>query len=316
MINFILKRIVSTIPVLLMTSILIFSMMRLLPGDPVLMVMGGAQGDVSEEQIEAARREYGFDKPVYVQYVIWLKNAARGDLGRSIHTRQPVIDVVRPRIMPTVHIGLTAWIMAILIAVPLGAYTAQKQNSWSDWVGTVVTLTGAAMPYFLIGGLLIYFVSLRLGWLPASGYVPLSTDVGKSIASTILPSISLALGLTAVTARQARSSFIEVMNNFYIRTARAKGLSEPSVVMRHAFRNAMLPVVTIIGLQLGMLFGGTVVTETVFAVPGVGRLLIDSILGRDYAVVQAVVLYITFTVITANLMVDICYGLLDPRSRT
>lgn len=316
MINFIIKRIISTIPVLLLTSIIIFSLMRLLPGDPVLMVMGGAQGDVSEEQMEAARKEYGFDKPVYVQYVIWATNAIKGDLGRSIHTRQPVIDVVSSRLMPTVHIGLTAWVMAILVAVPIGAYTAQSQNSWADWLGTFVTLTGAAMPYFLIGGLLIFFVSLKLGWFPASGYVPLTTDIGKSISSTILPAVTLALGLTAVTARQARSSFIEVMNNYYIRTARAKGLSETNVVLRHAFRNAMLPVITIIGLQLGMLFGGTVVTETVFAIPGLGRLLIDSILGRDYAVVQAIVLYITFTVIAANLLVDICYGLLDPRSRT
>ena len=290
MVKFILKRLVSTIPVLLITSIIIFSLMRLLPGDPILMTMGGAQGDVTAEQMEAARRAHGFDRPIYVQYVIWLKNAVNGDLGRSIHTRQPVIDVLGSRILPTIHIGLTAWLLALLIAVPLGAYTAQKQNSWSDWVGTLATLTGAAMPYFLIGGLLIYFVSLRLGWLPASGYVSITEDFWKSIASTILPSITLALGLTAVTTRQARSSFIDVMNHNYIRTARAKGLSETSVVLHHAFRNAMLPVVTIVGLQLGMLFGGTVITETVFAVPGVGRLLIDSILGRDYPVVQAVVL--------------------------
>jgi peptide/nickel transport system permease protein len=316
MIEFIIKRIISTIPVLLITSIIIFSIMRLLPGDPVLIVMGGAQSDISEEQLDEARKEYGFDKPIYIQYIIWLKNAFQGDLGRSIHTRQDVIAIVTSRLLPTIHIALTAWIIAILIAIPLGAYTAQKQNEWPDWIGTIMTLTGAAMPYFLIGGLLIYFFSLRLGWLPASGYVPLSENFSQSMSSTILPSITLALGLTAVTARQARSSFIEVMNNDFIRTARAKGLSETMVVLAHAFRNAMLPVVTIVGLQLGMLFGGTVVTETVFAIPGVGRLLIDSILGRDYSVVQAVVLYITFTVISANLIVDICYGILDPRSRT
>ncbi|MGI9390886.1 MAG: ABC transporter permease, partial [Boseongicola sp.] len=262
--SFIVKRLVSTIPVLLITSMIIFSLMRLLPGDPILMTMGGAQGDITEEQMEAVRRAHGFDRPIYVQYVIWLGNALNGDLGRSIHTRQPVIDVLGARILPTIHIGLTAWLLALLIAVPLGAYTAQKQNSWSDWIGTFVTLTGAAMPYFLIGGLLIYFLSLRLGWLPASGYVSIPVDFWQSIASTILPSITLALGLTAVTTRQARSSFIEVMSNNYIRTARAKGLSRVAVVIRHALPGALLPVVSFLGPATAGILTGSLVVERIF----------------------------------------------------
>ncbi|WP_137391546.1 ABC transporter permease [Rhodoligotrophos defluvii] len=314
MVKFIAQRFAATIPVLILTSVIIFVLMRILPGDPVLMLIG-EHSEVSEETISTLRKQYGLDQPLPVQYLIWVKNAVTGDLGRSIHGRQPVWDVVAPRILPTAQIGLTAWIFAVMVAVPLGALSAARMNSWLDWLGTVLALIGAAMPYFLLGGLLIYGIALKTGWLPISGYVSPAVDLSRSVRSTILPAATLSLALIAVITRQARSSFADVLNHPFIRTARAKGLSERSVIIRHALRNAMVPIVTILGLQLGTLFSGAVVTEMVFAIPGVGRLLVDSILSRDYPVVQAVVLFITFCVVLATMAVDIAYGLLDPRLR-
>jgi peptide/nickel transport system permease protein len=250
-----------------------------------------------------------------LQYLAWVAHAAIGQFGRSVQSGQDVWVLIGPRILPTAQIGLTAWLMAVVVAVPLGAVTARMPGSWQDWVGTVLALTGAAMPYFLTGGVLIYFVALRWGWLPPSGYVRPDENLLASIRSTLMPAITLALGLAAVITRQARASFSDVLQVPFIRTARAKGLSETQVMTRHAFQNAMLPVVTILGVQLGTMFSGAVVTETIFAIPGIGRLLVNSILGRDYPVVQAVVLLITLIVVVANLLVDILYGLLDPRIR-
>lgn len=312
---FILKRVLAAIPVIIMTSVIIFLLMRLLPGDPIMMIAGEAQSDTSPEVIAQLRQQYGLDRPLYVQYVAWVERALSGDFGYSVYNRQPVLDVVLPRILPTLQIGLMAWVLAVLISVPLGAYSAVRLNSWTDWVGTVFSMIGAAMPYFLAGGLLIYLVALRWGLLPASGYVSPFADPLESLRTTILPALTLTFALTAVLTRQSRSSFAEVLNYPYIRTARAKGLSERGVVVKHAFRNAMLPIATILGLQLGTMFSGAVVTETVFAIPGMGRLLVNAILSRDYAVVQAVVLFITMAVVFANLLVDLAYGLLDPRTR-
>jgi peptide/nickel transport system permease protein len=312
-VQFVIKRVLAAIPVVFLTSVIIFSLMRLLPGDPITVMAGQSQSDASPELLQQLRHQYGFDRPVYVQYGLWVQRALSGDLGYSVYNRLPVWDVLRPRILPTAQIGLTAWILAILVSLPLGAYTAVRMNSWVDWLGTALALIGAAMPYFLTGGLFIYFVAMRGGMLPASGFVSPFVDFWQSIRTTILPALTLTFALIAVLTRQARSSFAETMQLAYIRTARAKGLGEGAVVFRHAAQNAILPVVTILGLQLGSLFSGAVVTETVFAVPGVGRLLVDAILSRDYAVVQAVVLFITLAVVLANLLVDIAYGLLDPR---
>ncbi|MGF7158820.1 peptide/nickel transport system permease protein [Rhodoligotrophos appendicifer] len=314
MTKFILQRLASTIPVLILTSLIIFLLMRLLPGDPIIMMVGD-HTEVSEETLEQLRIQNGLDRSLPIQYLYWVQNAVQGDLGRSINGRQPVWDVLAPRILPTAQIGLTAWILAMLVAIPLGALSASRMNSWADWCGTVLALIGAAMPYFLLGGLLIYVVALRAGLLPVSGYVSPFVDVGQSIRSTVLPAITLSLALAAVITRQARSSFADTLQHPFIRTARAKGLSETNVIIRHALRNAMLPIITILGLQLGTLFSGAVVTEMVFAIPGIGRLLVDSILSRDYPVVQAVVLFITMSVVLATLLVDIAYGLLDPRMR-
>lgn len=315
MAQYLFKRLIATIPVLFLTSIIVFALMRLLPGDPVLLLVEGAQTDVSEETIAKLRAKYGLDKPVYVQYLAWLGNTLSGDLGWSFQSNQAVWDILRPRILPTVQIGLLGWFLAMVVAIPVGIIAATSPRSWKDWLGTAGALVGAAMPYFLIGGLLIYVVALQLRWLPASGFVSPFVDPMESLRTSIQPAVTLSLGLAAVIMRQTRSSFLEIFQHGYIRTARAKGLAPRAVILAHAFKNAMLPVVTILGIQLGTLFSGAVITETIFAVPGIGRLLVDSILGRDYATVQAVVLFITLAVVVANLAVDIAYGFLDPRIR-
>jgi peptide/nickel transport system permease protein len=250
-----------------------------------------------------------------VQYAAWVRKMGTGDLGRSVRSGQPVADILLPRLLPTAQIGLMAWVLALLIGIPAGVLAAVWPNSWKDWLGTAGALAGAAMPYFLLGGVLIYVVALQLRWLPASGYVSPFVDPLRSLRLSIMPAVTLGLGLAAVTTRQARSSLTEVLGQLYITTARAKGLHERRVVLGHAFKNGMLPVVTILGIQLGNLFGGAVITETIFAVPGTGRLLVEAIFSRDYAIVQAVVLLISLAVIVANLAVDVAYGYLDPRIR-
>ena len=315
MATYIAQRLLATIPVIFLTSIILFLLMRLLPGDPVLMIVYQAGADVSNEAVQQMRRQYGLDQPIYVQYLAWVGKLLSGDLGRSIISRQPAWDVLVPRILPTAQIGLTAWVLATLIAVPVGIVSAIQQRTWRDWLGTIGSLVGAAMPYFLTGGLLIYVVAMRWRLLPASGYVSPFVDPLDSVKTTILPALTLALWLASTLTRQTRASFIDVLQHTYIRTARAKGLGEGGVVLGHAFKNAILPVVTILGIQLGALFSGAVITETIFAVPGVGRLMVDSILSRDYPIVQAVVLFITAAVVLANLLVDVAYGALDPRIR-
>ena len=315
MLRYALARVLATIPVVVLTSIIVFALMRMLPGDPITVLIGQAHVDVGEQQLAQMRKDLGLDQPIPIQYLHWVKRAVSGDFGRSVQSRQPVWDVLRPRILPTVQIGLTAWLLALVVGIPIGIATATAQNTWKDWAGSVGALIGAAMPYFLVGGLLIYFVALKWRLLPASGFVSPFVDFGASVRTTILPALTLALGLAAVITRQTRASFIDVMQRAFIKTARAKGLTEQRVVSRHAFKNAMLPVVTILGIQLATVFSGAVITETIFAVPGIGRLLVDSILSRDYPVVQAAVLFISLMVVAANLAVDILYGLLDPRIR-
>ncbi|MDD9874518.1 MAG: ABC transporter permease [Gammaproteobacteria bacterium] len=314
MFAFAVRRTAAAIPVLVMVSLIVFFLMRLLPGDIIDLIVSQAQVDVSEEMIAELRRQYGLDKPVYVQYYVWVRQILAGDFGLSFRSHQPVIEIILPRLMPTFQIGLAALFFSSLVAIPLGAISAARPNSIWDRIGAFGTFIGASMPYFLVGGLLIYFVSLQLGLLPPSGFVSPTDDLTDSIRHMIMPAITLALSLTAILIRQARASFSDVLQHPYIRTAYAKGLSETRVVVQHAMKNALLPIVTILGLQLGVILSGAVVTETVFAVPGIGRLLVDSILGRDYPIVQALVLLIAAAVVLATLLVDIVYGVLDPRS--
>jgi peptide/nickel transport system permease protein len=313
--RYVVRRLAATAAAVVVTSIILFAVLRILPGDPIVVLIGESQTDVSPEVLARLRAEHGLDRPLYVQYARWGSRLLAGDLGRSIRSRQPVRDVLLPRVWPTAQIGLLAGMIALTIALPVGIVSAIRPNSWKDWCGTVGALIGAAMPYFLLGGVLIYVVAVRFRWLPASGFVAPWVDPGQSLKRSLMPALTLGLGLAAVTTRQTRSSLVEVLHQPYVTTARAKGLAERTVILGHALKNALLPVVTTLGVYLGTLFGGAVVTETIFAVPGIGRLLVEAIVSRDYAVVQAVVLLITLAVVLANLLVDLVYGFLDPRIR-
>jgi peptide/nickel transport system permease protein len=313
--RYVVRRLAATAAAVVVTSMILFAVLRILPGDPIVVLIGESQTDVSPEVLARLRAEHGLDRPLYVQYARWGSRLLAGDLGRSIRSRQPVRDVLLPRVWPTAQIGLLAGMIALTIALPVGIVSAIRPNSWKDWCGTVGALIGAAMPYFLLGGVLIYVVAVRFRWLPASGFVAPWVDPGQSLKRSLMPALTLGLGLAAVTTRQTRSSLVEVLHQPYVTTARAKGLAERTVILGHALKNALLPVVTTLGVYLGTLFGGAVVTETIFAVPGIGRLLVEAIVSRDYAVVQAVVLLITLAVVLANLLVDLVYGFLDPRIR-
>ena len=313
--GYVLRRTLTTIPIIVLTTIVIFVLMRVLPGDPVLVLAGQSQASVSAQTLQQLRHQYGLDQPIPVQYGRWIAQIVSGDRGRSIQSDQPVLAVIKPALLPTVQIGLMALLLSLIIALPVGIISAVSPNSWKDLLGTLGALVGAAVPYFLLAGALIYFVALKLRWLPASGYVSPFTDPVQSWKSTILPAITLGLGSAAVTTRQIRSSLLEVLRLGFITTAHAKGLRERQVILRHALKNALLPVVTLLGIQVGLLLGGAVITETIFSIPGIGRLLVDSIFSRDYPVVQGIVLIISFTVIVANFAVDLIYGYLDPRIR-
>jgi peptide/nickel transport system permease protein len=312
---YLIKRLLATIPVIVVTSIVVFTAMRVLPGDPIVVLVGQSQSEVSPETMDRLRREYSLDQPIYVQYLAWAGKLLAGDFGRSVRSRQPVLELLLPRLLPTLQIGLMAWLIALTLALPVGVISAIRPNSWADWLGTAGALAGAAMPYFLLGGVLIYVVALQLRWLPASGYVSPFVDPVQSVRSCLMPALTLSLSLAAVTSRQTRSSLSEVLLQPYITAARARGLGEWQVIVGHAFKNGMLPVATILGIYIGNVFGGAVVTETIFAVPGTGRLLVEAIFSRDYAVVQAVVLLISTSVVFANLVVDLVYCFLDPRIR-
>ncbi|HET8570035.1 MAG TPA: ABC transporter permease [Candidatus Limnocylindria bacterium] len=313
--RYILGRIFAAVPVIFMTAVLIFVIMRLLPGDPVLVIAGQPDSALDEETLRNLREQWGLNEPVWVQFAIWLGKMLTGDFGTSFVTRQPVTALVLPRLGPTLQITMMAWLIAITIGLTVGVVSATAPNSRKDWILSLGSLFAAAVPFFLTASLLMLLFALQLRWLPASGYTPFFDDPLRSLRSTIMPAITLSFGFAAVLARQMRSSMVEVLEQPYITTARSKGLRERLTISRHAMKNAMLPIVTILGFSLGNLFGGSVITERIFAVPGMGRLLVDSVSAREYAVVQAIVFIFAFTVVAANLIVDVLYAFLDPRIR-
>jgi peptide/nickel transport system permease protein len=298
--------------VLAIVSFLAFALMHLVPGDPVLAMVGE---DASLERVEQMRRELGFDRPMVVQYGVWLGGAVQGDLGRSVRTGQPITEMVLQRAKPTLQMILMGTVFAVLLALPVGILAAARRNSFWDSLGTTLAMAGLAMPNFWLGILLMLLFSVWLGWLPALGYVDPFVDLGENLRRMIMPSVALGLGLAAEVLRQTRSSMLEVLNEDYIRTARSYGASEGRVLWHHALRNAMIPVITTIGMNMGRLFGGAVVTEFVFAVPGVGRLVLDSVFARDYPAVQGVVILMSVGVLISYLLVDLAYTYLDPRVR-
>lgn len=310
MLRLILQRLAMAVPTLLLISIAVFAMIRLIPGDPALLMLGDMADPASLARL---RQTLGLDQPMVMQYLIWLKAVFSGDLGHSITSQQAVLPLVLDRFSVSLTIVLSAVLLAALIAVPLGMLAAWKQDTLLD-LGLVTAATLLlSVPGFWMGLLLLYAFGLELGWLPVVGYVPFGQDFGKALAYVILPVATLVLHESGVIIRMARASTIEVLRLDYIAHARAKGLSERAVLWRHTLRNAFAPTWTLIGLILGNLLGGIAVIETVFTIPGIGRLMVDAIYARDYPVLQGSLLLITFVYVLVNLLVDLMYPLFDPR---
>ena len=308
----ILRRLLATIPVLLLVTAGVFALIHLTPGDPIDAMMAESVDDGVKRQL---RSDLGLDRPLYLQYATWMGRLLQGDLGHSIRNREPVIENVGRRIKPSLQLAGFAMAISLLVATPIGILSAARRNSTLDRFGTSFALFGICMPNFLIALLLIFLFGVTLRWLPISGYVDPMEELWDGIRSLALPAITLGLALAAVITRTLRSSMLEALSEDYIRTARAKGLGDGAVIRRHALKNALIPVVTVLGLQLGTLIGGAVITEYVFALPGVGRLVVDAVFARDYPLVQGVVLLIAVGFILSNLMVDLLYGWIDPRIR-
>ncbi len=308
----IIKRLIGMIPVLFLVSLIIFLIIHLTPGDPAVTMLGE---EATPEKLTLLRHQLGLDQPLPVQYGIWLVNVLHGDLGRSVRTNQPVIEALGERLPPTVELTILSMIISLIIAMPAGIISAVRRNSASDLVSTTLALLGISMPSFFLAILLIFVFALKLRWLPPIGFTPITQDWVANLKGMVLPALTLGTGTAAVISRQLRSSLIEAMNQEYIRTARAKGLSERMIILGHGLKNALIPVITIIGLQVGALLGGAIITETIFVLPGVGRLVVDSIFARDFPLVQGAVLFLALIYLFTNLAVDLLYVFLDPRIR-
>jgi len=302
--QYILRRLALVLPVLVGVSIVVFSMVRLIPGDPARVMAGEA---ASEEVVEMIRQQLGLNEHPVVQYWIFLKNLFRGDLGRSTLSRLPVLDEITAALPGTLQLAVASMVIATALGVTTGLLSAVRPNSWVDALSMFIALVGVSMPVFWLGLMLMLLFSLHLGWFPTAGH--------GTWRHLVLPSITLGLSSAAIIARMTRSSMLEVLRQDYVRTARAKGVPERGVVLRHAFRNALIPVVTVMGLQFGNLLGGAVLTETVFAWPGIGRLMVGAITARDYPVVQGAVLTVAVGFILINLLVDVLYAYIDPTIR-
>ena len=285
-------------------------MLHLTPGDPVQIMLGQ---DASPEAIAALRSELGLDQPLPIQYLRWASNALRGDLGRSIRTHEPVTEAIVSRLPVTIELSLIALAISLAIGLPAGVLAATHRNGSLDVASTGVALLGVSLPNFFLGILLILLLAQWLRWVPPSGYTPLIQDPLMNVKQMLMPAIALGAALSGIVARLMRSSLLEVLDADYMRTARSKGLVESSVIVRHGLRNALLPVVTVVGLQVGALLGGTILIETIFALPGIGRLAVDSIFARDFPIVQGVVLFLALVRVLSNLVADLLYGRLDPR---
>ena len=312
MLNFLARRVVQLVPTLFFVSILIFSLQHLLPGDPAL-VMAGEERD--PDVIEKIRQQYRLDRPIPVQYMYWAKGVLSGDFGESLRIKVPVRDLIEQKLPVTLQLGSMAIVMAFLIGIPAGIISAVKKGTAWDYGANLFALWGISTPNFWLGILLIFLFSIKLRWLPASGFVPLNEDWRASLASTVLPAFVLGNAISAILMRHTRSAMLQVLESDYIRTARAKGLSERSVILKHAMRNALTPVITLGALELGTLLSGAVLTEQIFSIPGFGKLIVDSVFNRDYAVVQGVVLVTATIYITLNLIADVAYILVNPRLR-
>ena len=312
MFAFLVKRIAATVPVLLIVAVLVFLLLRLTPGDPAAIIAGDA---ASPENIAKIRENFGLDKPLPVQFGIWFGNLMRGDLGESYFFKIKVATLICQRIEPTLALSLCTMLIAVAVAVPLGVLAAWKQGGWLDSALMGFSVLGFSIPVFVLGYLLIWLVSLKLGWLPVQGYQRLEGGFLPFIRHLILPSITLSVIYIALIARVTRAAVQDVLSEDYIRTARAKGLPEIRVLISHALANAAVPIITVIGIGIALLIGGVVVTESVYGIPGLGRLTVDAVLARDFPTIQGVILFFSFVYVLINLLVDISYLFFDPRIR-
>jgi peptide/nickel transport system permease protein len=311
-VRYIVRRLLFFIPVAFIVSFLTFMTIHLVPGDPAQILLGES---ATPQTIALLRQQLGLDKPLPVQFGLWLVQVLQGNLGQSIQMQQPVQEAIWQRLPVTVELGVASLLLSLMLAFPLGIYSATHRNSWIDWLVNIVSLLGTAIPSFVLGLLLLLFFSVSMRLFPPGGYVPLDVNPLANLQDLVLPMITLSAGSVAVNMRQIRASMVDVLNQDYVRTARAKGLSERRIEYTHALRNAIIPVLTIVGLQFGAILGGTFVVETIFLWPGIGQLAVNSILSKDYPVVQGVVLFSAFTYMTTNLVVDVLYALLNPQIR-
>ncbi len=312
MLELIVKRLLLAIPTLFLVSIMVFSLQKLLPGDPVL-AMAGEERDPTV--IAHLREQYHLNDSLPSQYFYWLGSAIRGDLGTSLRTQEPVTTLIASKLPVTLELSLLAMIVALLIGVSMGIVAAVRKNSWIDHTTNFVALSGISVPHFWLGILLILLFSVHLQWLPASGYVSLSESLSQNIKTLLLPALVLGTGLAATLMRHTRASMIAVLKADYIRTAKAKGLLPMRVILKHAFRNALVPIITLTTLLFGELLGGAVLTEQVFTLPGFGKMIVDAVFNRDYAVVQGVVLVVAIGFLLLNLLADVLYVLINPKMR-
>jgi peptide/nickel transport system permease protein len=309
---YILRRLLHLIPVLFLTSVIVFLIVYLIPGDPAQTILGP---DARPEQIKAVRQEMGLDKPLPVQYVIWLGRALRGNLGKSFINDYPTLQLILMKLPVTLDLTVASFLVALTISLPLGVLSAIRPRGWINWFSYYYNALAMAVPTFWLGILLVLIFGLQLKLLPTSGYVPFLSDPLKALRFLVLPAITLGAYVSAVLARFLKAALLETLHQDYVRTARSKGLREQSVIMGHALKNALIPVVTVLGLQFGAFMGGAVITEAIFDYPGMGRMLLYAILTRDYSVVQGTILFVVTAFVLINLVTDVVYAFLDPRIR-
>jgi peptide/nickel transport system permease protein len=310
--GYILRRVLSTLPVLAIVAVLVFLMLRLTPSDPAAIIAGDY---ASPEQIEGIRERLGLNEPILKQFIIWISGVLQGDFGESFYYKKQVAELIGERLEPTLSLSLITILLVVLVAVPLGVIAAHNHGTWIDRFVMGFSVLGFSIPVFVVGYILIYVFAVTLDWLPVQGYQRIRDGVGGWLLRLILPAMTLSLVFIAFIARMTRTSVLEVLNEDYIRTARAKGQTEMKVLIRHALANAAVPILTIIGLTVAILIGGVVVTESVYTLPGLGLLTVDAVLARDYPTIQAVILLFSFAYVLINLLVDVAYTFLDPRIR-
>ena len=312
MLGYLLRRVLAAIPVMGVVALFVFLLLRLTPGDPAAILAGD---NATPEQLERIRISLGLNQPLYTQFFTWVGSLLRGDLGTSLSSNQPVLKLIGQRIEPSIAVAIATIVLSVVIAVPLGVVAAWKRGTWIDRFVMGLSVVGSSIPVFVIGYVLIQIFAIDLRWLPVQGYRSIGNGFGPFFERLILPTVSLSFIYVALIARMTRASMLDVLSEDYVRTARAKGIGEAGVLLRHGLRNAAVPVITVIGTGFALLISGVVVTESVFNLPGIGRLTVDAVLSRDYPVIQAMILLTSGVYVAVNLLIDVAYTLLDPRIR-